>query len=79
MQKIKKTLLILQYRTLKGLPRWLSGKKSACQCRRCGFSSWVRKIPWRRKGQPPLVFLPGKSLDRGAWQATVLGVAQSQT
>ena len=21
-----------------GLPRWLSGKESACQCRRCGFS-----------------------------------------
>jgi len=31
-----------------GLPRWLSGKESACQCRRCrrhGFNSWVRKIP----------------------------------
>ena len=28
MQKIKKTLLILQCRTLKGLPRWLSGKES---------------------------------------------------
>ena len=21
-----------------GLPRWLSGKESACQCRRCGFN-----------------------------------------
>ena len=21
--------------------------------------SWVRKIPWSRKWQPPLVFLPG--------------------
>ena len=30
------------------LPRWLSGKESACQCRRCrrhGFSPRVRKIP----------------------------------
>ena len=27
----------------------------------CGFSSWVGKIPWRRKWQPTLVFLPGKS------------------
>ena len=43
-----------------GLPRWLSGKESACQCRRCGFEPWVRKIPWRRKWQPMPVFLPGK-------------------
>ena len=26
------------------LPRWLSGKESACQCRRHRFDSWVRKI-----------------------------------
>ena len=31
------------------LPWWLSGKEHACQCRRCGFNSWVGKIPWRRK------------------------------
>jgi len=35
-----------------GLPRWPSGKESACQCRRCGFNPWVGKIPWRRKWQP---------------------------
>ena len=23
--------------TLGGIPRWLNGKESACQCRRCGF------------------------------------------
>ena len=44
-----------------GLPWWLSGKESACQCRRCGFDPWVRKIPWRRKWQPTPVFLPGES------------------
>ena len=43
-----------------GLPWWLSGKESACQCRRCRFNHWVRKIPWRRKWQPQPVFLPGK-------------------
>ena len=46
-----------------GLPRWLSGKESVCQCRRCRrprFHPWVRKIPWRRKWQPTLVFLPEK-------------------
>ena len=44
-----------------GLPWWLSGKEPACQCRRCGFSPWVGKIPWRRKWQPTPVFLPEKS------------------
>ena len=45
-----------------GLSRWHSSKESTCQCkrhRRCGFSPWVRKIPWRRKWQPTPVFLPG--------------------
>ena len=28
-----------------GLPWWLSGKKSACQCKRYGFDPWSRKIP----------------------------------
>ena len=39
-----------------------SGKKSACQCRwkRHGFDCWVKKIPWNRKWQPILVFLPVK-------------------
>ena len=27
------------------LSRWLSGKESACQSRRCGFNPWIRKIP----------------------------------
>ena len=44
-----------------GLPRWLSNKESACQCRRCGFDPWVGKIPWRRKWQSTPVLLPGKS------------------
>ena len=37
---------------------------SSSQCRRhrrCKFDRWVEKIPWRRKWQPTLVFLPGKS------------------
>ena len=42
--------------------------------REMGFNSWVRKIPWRREWLHTLVFLPGKSEDRGAWWATVHGV-----
>ena len=44
-----------------GFPGGLSGKGSACQSRRCRFDPWVGKIPWRRKWQPTLIFLPGKS------------------
>ena len=40
---------------------WRSGKESSGQCRRHGFYPWVGKIPWRRKWQPTIVFLPGKS------------------
>ena len=46
-----------------GLLMWLRGKESACRCKkhkRCGFDSWIRKIPWKRKWQPTIVFLPGK-------------------
>ena len=45
-------------------PGGTSGKEPACQCtrdKRCGFSSWVGKIPWRREWQPTPVFLPGES------------------
>ena len=43
---------------------WLSGKESACQCRRCKrrrFDPWVGKIPQRRKWKSTPVFLPGES------------------
>ena len=46
-----------------GLPRRLSGKESACQCRgrrTHGFSPWVGKIPWQKKWEPAPVFLSGK-------------------
>ena len=42
---------------------WLSGKESACQCRRCKrhrFDPWVGMILWRRAWQATPVFLPGK-------------------
>ena len=47
-----------------GLPRWLRGKESTCQCkrhRRLGSDPWVGKIPWKRKWQPSPMFLPGES------------------
>ena len=58
-----------------GLPRWLSGKIISLQCRRYKFDPRVRTMPWRRKWQVTLVFLPGKSNGR-AWWATAHGVAK---
>ena len=55
------SMLVIDY--ILQLPRWHNHKESACQCRRCkrhGFDPWVGKIPWSRKWQPTLVFLPGK-------------------
>ena len=43
------------------LPRWRNARESTCQCRRLGFDPWIRNIPWKRKWQPILVFLPEKS------------------
>ena len=43
-----------------GLLRWLAGKESCRQIQVTWVGSWVGKITWRRKGQPILVFLPGK-------------------
>ena len=60
-----KTMIVLVsiYQTIisnTGLPWWLSDKESACQCRRCEFDPWSRKIPWRMKLQLIPVFFPGK-------------------
>ena len=43
------------------------------------YDPWVRKMPWSRKWYPTPVFLPGTSHEqkRGAWWATVHGVAES--
>ena len=46
-------------------------------CRRHGFDSWVRKIPWRRNWQPAPVLLPKNPKDRGAWWDTVPGFTES--
>ena len=43
-----------------GTARWLSGKDPPAM-QETQFDSWVRKIPWKRKWRPILLFLPGKS------------------
>ena len=60
-----------------GFPGGASGKEPACQCRRLQrhrFSPWVRKIPWRRDGNPLQYSCLGNSMDRGE----VHGVTKSR-
>ena len=52
---------------------------NAGDIRDAGLIPGVGKITWRRAWPPTPVFLPGESLDRRAWWATVHRVAKSLT
>ena len=57
-----------------GFPGSASGKEPAWQCRRCkrcGFDPWVRKICWRRHGNPLQYSCLENPMNRGVWWATV--------
>ena len=44
-----------------GLPSWPRWLRICLQRGRPRFDPWVKKILWRRKWQPPPIFLPGES------------------
>ena len=62
-----------------GLPRQLTAKESACQCRSRRLDHGLGRFPWSRKWQPSPVFLPGKSHGQRSLAATVHGFAKSST
>ena len=65
-----------------GLPRWSSGKVPAYQCRRlkrCWFHLWGGKSPGVGNSNPFQYCCLENPMDRGAWQATVPRVAESDT
>ena len=64
-----------RYVYLQGFPG-SSGIKNPPVMQEMGFSSWVGKIPLRRNGSPLQYSCLGNPMDRGAWQATVLGIAR---
>ena len=69
----------VSYQIHKTLPRWLSGKESACQCRRCkrhGFYPWVNKIPGEGNGNSFLYSCLGNAIDKGTWRVSVPGMAE---
>ena len=73
--------LIVNWETL-GLPRWLTGKESACQCGRCRrhrFDPRLERFPATGHGKPFQYSCLRNPTERGAWQATVHGVTKSRT
>ena len=55
-----------------GLPRWFSGKETACQCRRCrdvGLVPGWGRSPGIGNGNPFQYSCLENHMDRGAWWA----------
>ena len=61
------------------LPRWLSGKESACSAEDMGSIPGSGRLPWRGNGNPLQYSCLENTRDRGVWWATVHGVAKSRT
>ena len=59
-------------------PKWCSGKEPPLPMQEMQemHVSLDWKDPWMKKWQLTPVFLPGNSMDRGTWQATVRGVTR---
>ena len=65
-----------------GLPQWLSGKESACTTGATGLAGSIPgsgRSPGGGHGNPLQYSCLENPMDRGDWQATVLGVAKNQT
>ena len=62
-----------------GLPRWLSDKDSTCQGGDVGLIPGSGRSRGEGNGNPLQHSCLENPIDRGTWQATVHGVAKSQT
>ena len=62
-----------------GLPWWLNGKESACNAGDTGSITELGRSPGEGNGNPLQYSCLKNAMDRGAWQATVHGLARSQT
>ena len=61
-----------------GLPWWHKGKEFACQTGDLGLIPGFGRSLGERNGNPFQFSCLGNPIDRGAWQATVHGVAKSR-
>ena len=64
--------------TTRGFPEGSAGKESACKAGDPGSIPGLGRSPGEGKGYTLQYSRLEKSMDRGAWQATVLGVAESE-
>ena len=63
----------------RGLPRWLSSKESDCQAADESSIPGLGRSPGEGNDNTLQYSCLENSMDRGAWQARVHGVANSQT
>ena len=68
-----------QPKAVNRLPRWLSGKESFCQCRRCRFVPGLGRSPGGGHGNLLQYSCLENPMDRGIWWAIVHGVTKSWT
>ena len=61
------------------LPRWLMVKNPPARAGDAGSIPGSGRSPGEGNGNPLQYSSLGNPMDRGAWRATVLGVAKSQT
>ena len=62
-----------------GLPRWHSGKESPCNAGDAGSTPGSGRASGGGNGNPLQYSCLENPVDRGAYQATIHGVAKSQT
>ena len=62
-----------------GLPWWLGVKETARNARDLGWIPGSERSPGEGNGNPLQYSFLENLMDRGAWQATVLGATNSQT
>ena len=61
---------------MQGLPWWLGGKESTCNAGNVGSIPGLGRCPGEENGNPLQYSCLGNPMERGAWQATVHGVAR---
>jgi len=62
-----------------GLPGGSDSKESACNAGDLGLMPGLERSPGGGQGNPLQYSGLENSMDRGVWQATILGVAKSRT
>ena len=64
---------------IRGFPGSSDGKESACSAGDPGLTPGWGRSPGGGRGNPLQYSCLGNPMDKGAWRATVRGVAKSQT